>query len=203
MAAGFQPELSPGGSAFRRFLEWLDEGVDSGGEKYLEMRRRLASYFDRKNCLSPDELADETLTRVARRLIEAEGIRDATPAQYCYIVAKFVFLEYQRETRRKEVSLSVLPDFARAVPRVPPLEVSDPLAAEEGLLSCLERCLQALKADDRELILQYYRGERRVKINLRRELAARLGVTVNALSIRACRIRDRLEGCVRTCVAEE
>ena len=57
-------------SAFHRFLTWLDEGVDSHGEKYLEMRRRLVSYFSRKRCLSPDELADETLTRVARRLKE-------------------------------------------------------------------------------------------------------------------------------------
>lgn len=31
--------LSP--AAFRRLLEWIDEGTDSGGEKYLEMRGRL------------------------------------------------------------------------------------------------------------------------------------------------------------------
>src|SRR5262245_62157767 len=47
--------------AFRQLLEWLDAGEDSGGEKYLEMRRRLVSFFDRKNCLAPEELADETL----------------------------------------------------------------------------------------------------------------------------------------------
>jgi hypothetical protein len=34
--------------AFRRFLEWLDEGQDSNGERYLEMRRRLVRYFDHK-----------------------------------------------------------------------------------------------------------------------------------------------------------
>jgi len=28
-------------------LEWLDDGIDSQGEKYLEMRRRLVAYFDR------------------------------------------------------------------------------------------------------------------------------------------------------------
>src|SRR5713226_5729186 len=40
--------LSP--EAFRRLLHWLDAGGDSGGERYLEMRRRLTAYFDRKNC---------------------------------------------------------------------------------------------------------------------------------------------------------
>src|SRR5690242_7847641 len=43
--------------AFRQFLSWLDEGVDSNGERYLEMRRRLARYFDRRNCYPPDNLA--------------------------------------------------------------------------------------------------------------------------------------------------
>ena len=79
----------PTRSALEHVLTWLDEGVDSGGEKYLEMRRRLVSYFDRKRCLSPDELADETLNRVARRLEEEGAITDA-PARYCYIVAKYV-----------------------------------------------------------------------------------------------------------------
>ena len=38
---------APTQETFRRFLHWLDEGVDSGGERYLEMRRWLAFYFDR------------------------------------------------------------------------------------------------------------------------------------------------------------
>jgi hypothetical protein len=54
------------------------------------MRRRLVQYFDRKNCLRPDELADETLNRVARRLEEKGGITDTPPARYCYILARFV-----------------------------------------------------------------------------------------------------------------
>jgi len=57
-------------------LKWLDGGADSGGERYLEIRRRLVSYFDRRNCTSPDELADETLNRVARRLEEKGAITD-------------------------------------------------------------------------------------------------------------------------------
>src|SRR2546423_645005 len=71
-------------AAFRRLLQWLDEGTDSEGQKYLEMRRRLVAYFDRKSCAAPDELADETLNRVARRLIEEGAIETKTPAKYCY-----------------------------------------------------------------------------------------------------------------------
>ena len=101
MAAGSQSDWPLAASAFQRFLSWLDQGVDSGGETYLEMRRRLVFYFDRKNCLSPDDLADETLRRVARRLEEEGEITGKSPAHYCYIVASFLFLEYQRWPARQ------------------------------------------------------------------------------------------------------
>src|SRR5215470_5801422 len=90
--------------AFRYFLQWLDEGVDSGGERYLEMHRRLALYFDRKNCRSPGELADETLNRVAQKLEEKGSITELSPAHYCYVTAKFVFLEYLRRSERAHSS---------------------------------------------------------------------------------------------------
>jgi hypothetical protein len=56
--------------------------VVSGGQRYLDMRRRLVRYFERKRCLNPDDLAHETLNRVARRLEEAGQIVDAAPARY-------------------------------------------------------------------------------------------------------------------------
>ncbi len=164
------------------------------------MRRRLVSYFGRKRCLSPDDLADETLNRVARRLEEQQVITDAPPARYCYIVAKFVFLEYLRGTEHNQASLDGVKGPSRAASDL--AASSGPDAGDEDrerLLDCLDRCLRQLKADDRELILEYYPGDQRAKIEHRRELAARLDVTANALSIRACRIRRRLEACVSAC----
>ena len=61
-----EPQLTQ--VAFGRLLEWLDEGLDSHGERYLEMRRRLVAYFDRRNRPDADELADETLSRIGRTL---------------------------------------------------------------------------------------------------------------------------------------
>jgi RNA polymerase sigma factor (sigma-70 family) len=191
-----------GQSAFRRLLAWLDGETDSGGEMYMEMRRRLVSYFDRKNCLAPDDLTDETLNRVARRLEEEGAITDATPAQYCYIVAKFVFLESLRRAESNPLSLDDLPDASRAVLSPSAIsEENDEKALAEARLNCLEQCLGSLDADNRELLLEYYQGEQRVKIENRRRLAERLGITANALSIRACRIRERLESCVSKCLS--
>ncbi|MBZ5536844.1 MAG: hypothetical protein LAO31_12895 [Acidobacteriia bacterium] len=189
--------------AFHQFLSWLEEGVDSSGEKYLEMRRRLVHYFDRKNCLSPDELADETLNRVARKLEEKGAITDVSPAHYCYIVAKFVFLEY---TRAAKQALTTADGSSSARHVVPDLAVSSgpdtAVETQEKLLDCLDKCLKKLESGDRELILEYYQGEQRIKIERRVQLAARFGLSMNALSIRACRIRNRLEHCVITCSRE-
>ena len=175
-------------TAFHRLLAWLDDGTNSNGETYLNIRQRLVDYFDRKNCRAADDLADETLNRVARRLEEEGAITDTPPARYCYIVARFVFLEYVR----REPIQSNLADLTLAAPRGP-----DAVAEQrEQLLDRVDRCLQRLDADERTLILEYYQGEQRTKIEQRRRLAARLGLTPNALSIRACRIRGRLEACV-------
>src|SRR5688500_819489 len=98
--------------SLQRLLNWLDGGADSDGYSYVEMRRRLRDYFARKNCRAAEDLADETLTRVARRL-EQEGIAfTETPARYCYIVARFVFLEHLRETKSRQVVTSPSDDIA-------------------------------------------------------------------------------------------
>jgi RNA polymerase sigma factor (sigma-70 family) len=175
-------------SAFQQLLDWLDGGADSGGERYLEIRRRLVHYFDRKNCASPEELADDTLNRVTRRLEEEGSITGDAPAQYCYIVARYVLLEFLRQ-RNREQSIIVEP--------AAPQDASQEKREAEQRSEVLQRCIQNLASQDRELIVGYYQGEHRIKIENRRSLASKLGISINALSIRACRIRDKLESCMR------
>jgi DNA-directed RNA polymerase specialized sigma24 family protein len=189
-------------SALHKLLNWLDEGVNSEGQKYLQMRQRLVAYFDRKNCLTPDELADQTLNRVARRL-EAEGVIESdTPAKYCYIVARFVFMEHLRKTQKENVLLGEIgrqpqdPDLATS-------DADDKKEAKEKMLNCLEQCTGKLGSPNREVITRYYTGKERIKIKNRHALAAELGITMNALRIRAYRIRDKLEDCVRQCVGAD
>jgi DNA-directed RNA polymerase specialized sigma24 family protein len=67
---------------------------------------------------------------------------------------------------------------------------------------CLERCMERLPQDSRELVLEYYRDEKRAKIDRRKELAERLGIAPNALRIRAHRIRVALQRCVLDCLDE-
>ena len=62
--------------------------------------------------------------------------------------------------------------------------------------------MQQLPPANRELVLKYYHEEKRAKIEHRQKLAEQLGIAVNALRIRAHRIRHTLEECVRNCVQE-
>lgn len=182
---------------FRRLLAWLDQGVDTNGQSYLAIRERLLGYFDRKNCLHADELADETLNRVARRLDEEGGnIETETPAKYCYIVARFVFMESLRANERESGALD-------NVSRQTNVMSNEDRDRKEKMLECLDRCAAKLESSQRELIFGYYVGEQRVKIENRRSLAQTLGITVNALSIRACRVRDKLESCVKECAGHQ
>ena len=187
--------------AFNRLLEWLDEGVESHGERYVEIRRRLVSYFERRNRPAANELADETFNRIGRTLEQRGEIAVMPPARYCYVVARFVLLEDIRRERRHvpldEPRLAATKSDSIRVP-----EPDDAADVNELRLESLDRCLQQLKPEQRELIVEYYRDTGREKIERRRDLAKRLGITMNALGIRAYRIRDALMECVELGAAE-
>src|SRR5580765_3820487 len=141
-----------------------------------------------------DDLADETLNRVARS-VEAGPIRITPPARYCYIVARFVMLEdVRRERTERRADSATRSGALHLQGRV--AKPDDQHVAREQRLDCLDRCLAELKPEQRELVIEYYRDSGRQKIDRRRELADRLGVSMNALGIRACRIRETLESCV-------
>ena len=187
-----------------RLLNWLDGGptnADSQGQKYEEMRQRLVTYFDRKNCRTPDELADETLNRVMKWLEQNRKEEDAEPAKICYNTARFVFHEYLRRPEHAQDDLAELSVASQPAeyPRVTSA-LNEEEAAKENRLGCLEQCSAKLPTEDREMIVRYYYGEQRVKLNNRKALAAERGMTANALSIKACRVRDKLRACVTECV---
>lgn len=171
-------------------------GPDRGraGERYESIRRALVKFFECKGGRFPEELADETLDRVARRLAEGEQIRVSDPAAYIHGVARNV-LRSDWAQRQRVVQKA-------ATPAEQPTDVEDASRAERRL-ACLDRCLSALPPETRQLVLRYYEDERRAKIDGRRALSESLGIGLNALRIRVHRVRARLESCVRACLAGE
>ena len=60
--------LSP--QSFDLLLSALHADRDRAGEEYERLRRTLVTFFDWRGCAFPEELADETFNRAARRLEE-------------------------------------------------------------------------------------------------------------------------------------
>ncbi|HKP37054.1 MAG TPA: hypothetical protein VJT71_09355, partial [Pyrinomonadaceae bacterium] len=53
---------------FDRLLAWLDADRERAGVIYEKIRWRLITIFAARNCVTPEDLADETLDRVARKV---------------------------------------------------------------------------------------------------------------------------------------
>lgn len=185
-------------TAFDRLLAWLDPERERAGQRYEDIRLKLIKIFTCRGCRESEDLADETINRVARRLADIADTYTGDPALYFYGVAQKVYLEHLRKRPAPAV-------VAAPPPPSPPQPAQWGIEEEEQderEYECLERCMRALAPHSRDLVLQYYREEKREKIEHRKRLAARLGIGVNALRIRACRIRESLYRCVQSCLGE-
>ena len=169
--------------AFAKFLACLDPNPARAGEKYEALREALVKFLDWWGAPFPDELVDETFNRVTRKLEEGETIRDIPT--YCHGVARLVFLQSMERPGNKRVGLEELSMIA----------IPEPDGAD-ARRECLAHCLRQLPAENRELIIEYYRKEGRRKIDHRASMAERLGIPLNALRSRVQRIRDKLERCI-------
>jgi DNA-directed RNA polymerase specialized sigma24 family protein len=181
-------------SAFSRLLRWLDDGNDTHGAGYLQMRHRLVTYFERRGRLSADALVDETFNRISRTLEESGRILVRPPARYCFIVARYVFLE---DVRRERRCVSFDDGRGDSEAGADTLERDALTHQRERQLTTLEYCLTRLTPEQRQLVIEYYQGAKRQRIERRREIARRMGISMNALGIRMSRLRSRLYECMQ------
>ena len=180
--------------AFERLLDSLDANRERAGEKYENVRRKLIEFFEARGSNSPADHADQTINRVARRLDEGEGVKDISA--YSYGVARLLLKETLRGRGKEPLTLDLAPA---------PLIVTDDdederRHLEEARLKCFEVCLSNLPAASRVLIIEYYREEKGIKIEQRKRQADALNMSLNALRLRACRIRVDLGDCITSCL---
>jgi DNA-directed RNA polymerase specialized sigma24 family protein len=176
--------------AFDKLLVAFDEDRDTAGRKYLEIRNNLTRFFEWRGCSFPEDHADETINRMAKRVVEGEQILNHSG--YAMGVARLLLLEINKGRQREQ---SALAEISTAP------EAYVPEDDGERRLTCLRSCLQTLSPDNRELILQYYQGEKGEKIRNRKKLLERLGIPVNTLRMRTLRLREKLQSCVEECLA--
>jgi DNA-directed RNA polymerase specialized sigma24 family protein len=180
--------------AFARLLEQLDADRDRAGVKYEELRRVLIRFFEWRGAPYPEEHADDTFDRVARKL--AGGVAIANVGAYCYEVARLISLEALKTPALRRAPI----EGEAANAAVMPAADADDSDADRRM-QCLHRCLGELPVESRRLILDYYGEAASRPVDHRRTLAARLGVDRDALANRVQRVRNKLEACVSRCLA--
>lgn len=175
---------------------WPDDLSDG---QFDITRKKLITFLARKGCLASavDELADEAITRWGEGVSEKGKPGDLA---FLFAIAKNVYLEYLRKSKRF-VPLDDLPNGQG--PAVNPPDDFDQTSSDHRL-ECLQQCLQEMKPQDQELILGYYRGggkEGDLK-RARAQLAEKLGISTEALTLRAMRLRIKIDPCLKDCVSK-
>jgi DNA-directed RNA polymerase specialized sigma24 family protein len=173
---------------FERLLDLLDDDPARQAARFEILRQRLIRLLMWRGCRDPEALTDETIDRVAIKLAAGVVIESDDTFRFCAGFARRIALEDMQRARRTQSMLAALKHH----PEPEPLS-----GREEARLANLEACLDAISPVGREQILTFYQGEKGTRIAGRKRLAESLGITVNALRIRAHRLRARLEECVR------
>lgn len=178
-------------------LLWLDHDRDTAGVKYEKIRRTLIKIFAARQCHQPEDLADETLSRVARKADELATTYSGDPTKFFYGVAKNVHREYLRQIARESQ------DDLTDIQNNPQLVVwqSDRSETEDDVdvrLNCMKKCLLTLSAAHQQIIRGYY--EEGKNIANRRALAEQHSLSPNALRLKAHRLRRSLRDCVTQCI---
>lgn len=157
--------------------------------QYELLRRKLLIYFGQRGFYQEqDALCDKVFDRMARKLDEGLEVRE--PHGYALGIARMVLLEERKSTAKRVLSEPEL--RLREAWRE---ETADD--RDRHMLDLLQACLKGHKPETRDWLIEYYSGSGQERIQNREKIAKTMGLGMNALRIRACRLRDELRDCVK------
>jgi len=174
-------------NALNSLLAALHPDREQASHAYEALRERLIRFFEWNQADLPDELADEVLDRLARRLSDRnDEVLD--PGKFAAGIARLLLKEYWRDKRREEEALAALVQGTEDA-----IQRERERADAEERMTMLEQCLEALPEGNRALIQRYFNVPGRGPGQYRRLLAEEHGISPNALRNRVMRIRMELE----------
>lgn len=179
--------------AFDDLLAWLHPNREQAAKKYEDIRGRLIRIFLHRGCTTAEDLADKTINQIARKAREIKERYEGDPALYFYGAARNIYNDYYNNR----------PDEGLIAAETLPVKQVEDHDESEHEHRCLEECLNHLPRLDRELLLDYYREDGGTKIEHHKDMASRRGISVNALRIVVCRLRNRFKQCMHECLQSE
>jgi len=164
---------------FDLLLSHLSINPAEGGDRYEMLRGRLIFFFSHCMLPLPEDLADEVLNRLARKL-EA----------YALGIARHVLQEQRANSDRERGANE---EFHRNVSREMPTIDEE----EEIRLEHMKKCLDRLPLSDRVMLSEYYLADGSVKISVRKRLAMTKGMTQATLRKRVFALRRLVQRCMQ------
>lgn len=193
--------------SFEVLLKRLNTNQRLAEEKYLIIRNKLIIFFRTRGYSQTDlELADKTIDRAARKLLEQENnqsenseTQNVLSDSYFLSVAHFVLKEHQRGVK-PTVAIEDLPIATNQL-AINNNQEQKLIEYEQTELTtkCFNECLSNFPIEQKLLIIEYFSVEI-TKAEQRQFLADKLGININALRVKAHRLRQDLVKCVENCV---
>ena len=177
---------------FENLLGWLSTDREHAGKLYEEIRQGLIRYFRFRGCSEEDILADETMNRVASKVLNFTSDKNVETINFFYGFARNIYREYLLR-RRREVEFNPTLNYNLS-------NYQEKFDIEEERHKCLENCLKKLPETDGKLIVQYYSEKKTAKIKLRRKMAEDLESSPGTLHTKVYRIRNTLKKCIHKCL---
>ncbi|HEX8288901.1 MAG TPA: hypothetical protein VF556_12945 [Pyrinomonadaceae bacterium] len=181
---------------FNNLLNWLSTDREKAGAKYEEVRKHLTTFFRYKGCSEPDELADETINRVAAKVSTFYNNGEVKTITFFYSFAINVHREYLANMKKKHVSLE--PNMLFADQPVPETNEN-----KDIIYDCLDRCLAKLGSQESEMLIAYYSPDKSGKSELRKKMADALNLKTGALHTKIHRIRNIVRECIENCLSQK
>jgi RNA polymerase sigma factor (sigma-70 family) len=167
------------------------------------LRLKLVRFFEIQGTpTEAEDFADETISRVAEKLSEGVKIEVSEPFYYFRGVAVNLLREHWRRDK-KTVSTEDIANKDFISNETNPEEIEKRLESlnfKERRLDCLQKTMQVLPTENRELFLQYHRESSVSREVLRTEIAEKMKIEITALRNRVTRLRKKIEQMVLECL---
>jgi DNA-directed RNA polymerase specialized sigma24 family protein len=174
-------EIQSDSAAFDKLLQALEPGALAPRDSFRRFRLRVVRFFVYKRCEDPENLADETISRLIKNIHSGQQISSEHPFNYVRAIAQNVFYEDVRAKQKSGIQTDI--DELQDIP------------APEGTEDCWTLCLAQLSPDKRELLEHYFLDSIDSE-----QFAREKGLTINALRLTVHRYKKALKLCVENCI---
>jgi RNA polymerase sigma factor (sigma-70 family) len=187
-------------SGLEQLLRMLNSNQDLALRRYEQLRNRLMMFFNHRGYGPADHMADETLDRLAAKLVAGAELGPGDFERYAVGIARNVWQESGRKPLNSAEPIED-PQTSKTIEiRAPNTEPLQRLV-DQAIRKCKDKCLsEILTEQERWLILEYYKDDWHDQVESRKRIAETLGISADGLRTRSMRILKKLNECARKCL---